>query len=204
METLKIISMNCRGLQDVKKRKDVFKFLREKQFDIYCLQDTHFTEKDYTYVRSQWGYECYISPGRTDSRGVAVLFNNKIEYKVHSVQTDNVGNFILLRINIDNKFEITLVNIYGPNNDTPNFYSQLSAYLENYDTDFTIVCGDWNMIQDTNLDTYNYTDNVNNPRAREAMLDLKTKHNLVDPWRINNSNTRRYTWFRKTPTKKQD
>ena len=41
----------------------------------YCLQDTHFTLDEIKFIRAQWGYDIYLSPGKRDSRGVAVLFN---------------------------------------------------------------------------------------------------------------------------------
>ena len=60
----------------------MFDYLHSKNYSIYCLQDTHFTEDDENIIRSEWGHDCYISPGRSNARGVAVLFNNNFEYKV--------------------------------------------------------------------------------------------------------------------------
>ena len=40
-----ILSMNCRGLADVEKRKDVLHYLKKKKYSIYCLQETHFSEE---------------------------------------------------------------------------------------------------------------------------------------------------------------
>ena len=58
---IKIASTNCRGLGDYSKRKDVFNYLRDKKFGIYCLQDTHFTAKLEPYIRSEWGGEVYFN-----------------------------------------------------------------------------------------------------------------------------------------------
>ena len=81
MNCLKILSMNCRGLGDICKRKDVFHYLRSKKAAIYCLQDTHFTSKSESMIRSQWGFECFSSFGSSDSRGVSILFNNNLEFR---------------------------------------------------------------------------------------------------------------------------
>ena len=43
-DTLKLISINCQGLQTVEKRKDVFNYLRATHFTVYLLQDIHFTK----------------------------------------------------------------------------------------------------------------------------------------------------------------
>ena len=42
MSDLKIVSVNCQGLGDFKKRKDVFQYYRKLGCNILCLQDTHF------------------------------------------------------------------------------------------------------------------------------------------------------------------
>ena len=72
-----ITSLNCQGLGDRIKRKDVLNYLKQKQFSIYFLQDTHFIAKEEQYIRSQWGYECYFSSFSSQSRGVAILLKSK-------------------------------------------------------------------------------------------------------------------------------
>ena len=82
MDSLKIMSLNCQGLGDQKKRRDVFHYLRDKKYSIYCLQDTHFEEKTEKYIQSEWGYKAFFASYRSNSRGVAVLFNNNFEFKI--------------------------------------------------------------------------------------------------------------------------
>ena len=84
MGGLKILSLNCRGLNGMKKRKEVFQFLKENKSDIYCLQDTHFTMEMQKTVYAEWNSECYFSHGTSKSRGVAVLFGNNIECKINN------------------------------------------------------------------------------------------------------------------------
>ena len=40
-----VVSVNCQGLGNRQKRKDVFHYLRNKKYSIYFLQDTHFEPK---------------------------------------------------------------------------------------------------------------------------------------------------------------
>ena len=69
MTRLKITSVNCRGLHDSRKRKDVFNYLRNLKSSIFCLQDTHCTESEKKKsVYSQWGHDILLSEGRTDAR----------------------------------------------------------------------------------------------------------------------------------------
>lgn len=113
MSEFKILSLNCRGLHDVNKRKDVFKYLREQKASLYCLQDTHCTENDKSVVYAQWGLDFLMSPGNSNSRGTLTLTNNNFEYTVLNVKSDPNGNYIVSSILVDNKYSLTIVNLYG-------------------------------------------------------------------------------------------
>jgi hypothetical protein len=54
--------------------------------------------------------------------------------------------------------------------------------IENFDNQSCILCGDFNLIQNFNLDIQNYV-SINNPRYRKKHLDIKEDYNLVDPFR---------------------
>lgn len=54
----------------------------------------------------------------SNSRGVAILFSNESGVKIHDICKDEGGNYIVLDLEIDD-LRFTLVNIYGPNEDSP-------------------------------------------------------------------------------------
>ena len=54
-------------------------------------------------------------------QGVAVLFKNSFEFHINQEIIDERGNFIILDINIQD-YRMTLVAIYGPNEDNPDFF----------------------------------------------------------------------------------
>ena len=74
MVNFRILSYNCRGLNDFKKRNDVFNYLKNLNANAYCLQDCHFTPSIEKQVSMQWDGECYFSHGTSNSRGVCILF----------------------------------------------------------------------------------------------------------------------------------
>ena len=98
--------------------------------------------------------------------------------------------------------EITLVNLYGPNEDRPQFYENLKQKIDELETEQVIICGDWNFILDPEMDSFNYL-HVNNPRARRFVLNLIDDDNFKDPWRIMNENLGKYTRRRNNITPKQ-
>ena len=87
-----ISTLNVNGLKDLKKRRDIFNFLREKGQDIYLLQETHMKQKDTKFVRMLWGYDLYLAGNSTNSNGVAILFNSTFEHKVHKTIVDPEGH----------------------------------------------------------------------------------------------------------------
>lgn len=199
-DKVQIISMNVQGLGDKVKRKDVLNFLKSKKYSICFLQDTHFDRKEENYIRSQWGFDCYFSFYNTQSRGVAILVNNNFEFKFKSIEQDCNGNLLILNCNIGEK-NVVLAAIYGPNRDSPEFYENLCQRLSKYENTQFIIGGDFNLTINPDIDCYNYV-NINNPNARNSVINMMVELNLVDCWRENNLEKLEYTWFRRNPIKK--
>lgn len=198
MASIKISSVNCQGLGKFEKRRDVFQHLRQKHHSIYLLQDTHFTCKLERQIRSEWGFECLFSSNNSRSRGVAILFNNNFEFEIVDTIKDTQGNYIITVLKVFNKY-ITLVNLYGPNKDHPDFFHTIQKKVENiWPTNIVIMGGDWNLVLDPSVDYHNYKHN-NNINSQETVIDMLTKMELVDIWRELNPEILRYTWRRPTP-----
>ena len=70
--SLKLLSINTRGLRDVIKRCSIFNFYRKKA-NIICLQETHSCIKDETIWSAEWGGDIIFSHGQTNSKRVCVL-----------------------------------------------------------------------------------------------------------------------------------
>ena len=199
MTNITLSSLNCQGLGDMQKRRDVFHYLKKKSHNIYCLQDTHFDKKLEKYVSAEWGYTCLFASYQSNARGVAVLFNNNFEFKIKKVDRDVNGNYIFILVTTMGK-DILLVNIYGPNKDSPNFYVKINEKISQYEKHGLIVVGDWNLVMDPYLDYSNYK-HVNNPKATEAVENMIATHSLTDIWRENNPEIRRFTWRKTSPLK---
>lgn len=75
-ENIKIISMNCRGLADKVKRRDVFDYMKEKNYSVLCLQDIHVNPEEEQRITSEWGHEAVICGYKSNARGVGIFFNN--------------------------------------------------------------------------------------------------------------------------------
>ena len=86
------------------------------------------------------------------------------------------------------------LNIYGPNIDTPLFYTKVSETMEYFNNQSIILTGDYNLVQNQRLDTYNYV-GIKNPKV----LDMIEIYNLTDPFRELYPDLKRDTWRKRTP-----
>ena len=115
--------------------------------------------------------------------------------KIHSQNQDTNGNFLILDMTIFNK-RLSLVNIYGPNKDDSSFYENLFKSITEIGNDSYIICGDFNLTLNPNIDCLNYK-HINNPKARKIITNTIKENNLFDTFRELHPTLKRYTWRRK-------
>ena len=53
-------SLNGRGLRDRSKRVEIFDRIKNRNTDIILLQQTHWTENDYTDLKDDWNIEFFL------------------------------------------------------------------------------------------------------------------------------------------------
>ena len=199
IDDIRVLSANCRGLKDKEKRYDVVNYIRDMKADITCLQDTHLTENDTSAFKNIWNGEFILHGKHHNSRGVAILFGNHIEYTILNTEKDTEGNLLIIDLQVT-EIKLKLINIYGPNTDDVHFYENVSDRIRRNELDYIVWCGDFNMTLNPSLDSYNYS-KINNPNSRNYVLNLLTEQNLIDLYRNCYPNTKRYTWRRKNPIK---
>ena len=61
--------------------------------------------------------------------GVAILITDKIDFEMKNVLRDKEGHYIMIKGSIQEK-DITVLNIYAPNIDSPQYIRQLLTPLK--------------------------------------------------------------------------
>ena len=199
-DVLVVSSVNCRGLQGLPKRRDVLDYISKQNSNIICLQDTHWLNSDEQMIHSQWNNPCYINGYNKSSRGTAILFKNNFEHKVLHYECDTSGNYQSIDLKISNEITLQIINIYAPNTDSPEFFKEIKNLMYKNNSEYLLICGDYNLALNQALDTKNYK-NINNPQAREFVLNMMRNDNLIDSFRHFHPDLKHFSWSRKNPTK---
>ena len=132
---------------------------------------------------------------------MAILFNNDFQFKTKGIFRDNGGNFLMVHISTM-KMDVLPVNIYGPNRDDPNLYTNLNKNIAKLKIPNLILAGDWKLVLDPTIDYCNYK-RTNNVKAQEKVEEIIADHCLVDIWRELSPQLQRFTWRRTNLSTKQ-
>lgn len=108
---------------------------------------------------------------------------------------DRDGRYIILVGEIQST-PITLLNIYGPNNDDPDFFRKVLNLIPDISSTNLIIGGDFNFVLDTYLDRSS-TLRTEPSKACNLVKTYSENMNLIDIWRISNFSGREYSFHSK-------
>ena len=190
-ERINIATFNVNGAGANKKRKEIFHYLHVKNLQVIFLQETHSSPKTANRWAIEFGSKIYFSHGDTQSRGVAILINRSLKVVVHNINTDKEGRYIIMYATI-NKKKFILANIYAPNIDDTQFFSNAFDIVKRYSPDYTIIGGDFNVALNPLLDRQGT--HVNHDKSATWLNMHFDNNELVDIWRHFNKEKVGFTW----------
>lgn len=203
IESLKIMTFNCRGLKNKTKRLSLFKTFRDKNIDVVCLQETYLMEREKKTIETEWGNKVLLSEGTSKSKGLIILFGNKISESSTIEMIDSNSRIIISKLENDNS-SILIVNIYAPCNivEKINFFSDTCAKIQTVikqNPDCPLVCvGDFNTVLNNDLDII--SGEKHNEKVLSEFKTFISQLSLVDTWREENKSDKAFTWCRKNPS----
>ena len=148
--TLRLGSLNVDGINDDNKRHTLFTTLKNTNLDIVFLQETHIQFKDIITVKKQWHNTSIWNPAPSArAGGTAILFLKDLN--ITETYTDETGRLTTVTVKIYDD-TVQLINIYGPTTpgEREDFFED--CLHKTYTTTYTIMGGDFNMVEDPTLD----------------------------------------------------
>ena len=194
-----LLSFNTRGISQSKKRKVIFTYCKRKKPDIVLLQETHSTCQTQKQWKEEWGGEIFFSHGKSNARGVCIMFRKGYDFEIIKQVSDTSGRFILLKIKVQG-VNYVILNLHAPNDESKavSFFKKLNLILREEGIDPSanlIIGGDFNCPLNPLLDKNKCTisDRRKHPLI-ESVKNLMEDFDLQDIWRIKNPRTKSFTW----------
>ena len=191
---IRIITVNCNGLREPAKIGYLKYVLENNNIDICLLQETHIDNSKFGYsLERKLNYSCFWSfTENSRNKGVGILIKKDSDYHVSNFTFDPFGRYVVVDV-IVNDYDIRLVSMYAPN----NICERKQFFNDNYHlfmgTKPIILGGDFNCVQNLNLDKMG----GNSDKGNDGISQLKNildDFNLIDCFRKKFPNVKEFTW----------
>ena len=196
MANIKIGTFNVKGLREVKKRRKVFQYIHQRQYDIICVQETHSKKEDESLWSNEFGGKIIFSHGSNDSRGTMILTRKKSPIVLGRSKIDKEGRVVFCEIKHE-ETTLILVNIYAPNQDNPSFFLETFSVLleleKLWNTSDKIVVGDFNLVMDLEKDKQGGK-KMTHTKSAEIVRAFNQIEGLEDVWRLKHPDDNTMTW----------
>ena len=193
MGEFKVVSLNVRGVRG-DKRYSIFRWLKDKKYDICLLQETYCIDNFVSKFNRGWSGEIIHSTSNSvHSRDVCVMFRRDLNYKVIDIHRCDSGRMLLINLDI-NGDTYTIVNVYSPND-----LKQRIAFIENLgkcidqkalNVKNLLIGGDFNCVNSEIDRTNKRTD-----KSTGTLTEFKSKYDLIDVWRKLHPDQRSFTFI---------
>ena len=121
---VKCLTWNCRGMGNLKKIRQVMDRIKQSQAKVVFLQETHMMTENTVKIKRRWQGQVFSGCYASNARGVIILIHKSIPIQVEKITKDPAGRFVIVQGVLFSE-KINLINVYGPNDDNPNFFNYL-------------------------------------------------------------------------------
>lgn len=197
---IRFCSLNANGLRDPLKRRAVFKELKQKHFDVICIQETHSTILCEKFWRNEWGGGfLYFSHGESNARGSMIIINKSFQGKSSLLFHDNNGRMVFVKIETDVSSYV-IGSLYAPTRDKAqdqlNFISLVAEKMEELESENILLGGDFNVCMNNDMDCSNINTSYPDSMYLAALDNLIEEIKLCDIWRIRNVDVKQYSYHK--------
>lgn len=158
--------------------------------DIVFLQELHFKAGQIEYLKRRWVGEAFEAVYTSRSRGVGILINKRIPFKLVSQYSDPYGRYLIIKCELFGE-NYTLLSIYRLPASNMAFLKDIQTRLDSSQTGLIIMGGDLNSIFSV-CDSTTKTRKVNVPKHVQKCISVNA---LQDIWSTLHPNSKDYTYY---------
>ena len=178
-----ITTLNVNGLNAPTKRHRLAEWIQKEDPYICCLQETHFRSRDTYRLKVRRWKKIFHTNGNQKKAGVAILISEKIYFKINTITREKEGHYIMIKGSIQEK-DMTIVNIYAPNIEAPQYIRQKLTAIKGEIDSNTIIVGVFN----TPLSPMDRSSKMKINKETQALNDTLNRMDLIDIYRILHTN----------------
>ena len=127
--------------------------------------------------------------GKQKKAGVAILISDNIDLKIKKITRDKEGHYLMIKGSIQEK-DITILNIYTPNIEAPQYIRQTLTDIKGEIDSSTVIVGDFN----TPLTTMDRSSKQKINKETQVVNATLDEMDLIDIFRTFYSNAEEYTF----------
>ena len=198
---LNLPMLNARRLRNLSKCAHLLAELKNLRGDVAAVQETHFICAADSRVLEN-DFNVFSAYDSRSSTGVSFLDGRSLDAAVDVVFAGNGGQLVVADVAVKS-FKFRMVAVYAPNIAVERvfFFRRLAPFLD--DSKRLVLMGDWNAILDPKIDKIGRGASRSG-RCESSLVDLITRHDLVDRFRLNHPGREMWTWLDSSPSTKVD
>lgn len=193
MNNIRFISWNVKGANQPTKINKIISHLQDLKGDIVFMQETHLPTGQIMRLKRSRFSEVYHSKFSARARGAAILIQNNIPFEADDVITDLNGRFVIVSGTLCHT-KVVLASIYAPNWDDEQFVSKIFTSIPNIETHHIIIGGDFNFVQDADLDRSSLRPHSLTKSAK-LLTSFAEELGMSDPWRLKFPGKKSFSFF---------
>ena len=176
------MSCNVHGLSEKVKRTKIFRYIRENEVQIACLQEVQSSKSRMRIWKNEFRGRIFCSHGMTSANGVAIIISKELDIKNVKVDSDKQGRKVSVSFKLYEQ-NYKIINIYVPNEpnvDNQNFFVNVLSEANESEADHVLLTGNFNQILDTELDRKGGKIEVKLTKAAEVIKNFMQEANWCD------------------------
>ncbi|CAI9604443.1 unnamed protein product, partial [Staurois parvus] len=192
--SLKILSLNTKGLNTPEKRSMLLSYLHKQKADVVFLQETHFRQDP---IPKLFNFHFPIVHHATNplakSKGVAILLARHLPFTMSDSLADPEGRYLFIKGSFANR-PVTFANVYAPNTKQVSFTRSITTTLSAFHSGVLILGGDLNVPLYPLLDSSSGSSFL--PFKALKQINIQLQHlQLHDSWRTLYPTVKDYTFY---------
>lgn len=191
--TLKVITLNVKGLNNPVKRKAILSYLEHSEASICLLQETHLLPKDRHRLKSRAFPRQYFSSTSDKKAGVAILMSRHFRGTVGDKIAEIKGRFLAYTMRLGGT-DYTIGSLYAPNTGQEGFLKNALSDMLLTQQRRILVGGDLNIVMDPEADRLGHRHSTSGALSPERKNWL-AQRGLVDIWRVAHPRSTQYSFY---------